>query len=130
MVFVGGPDVYRFTGGVGVIAREYQHAITSTVFHSVFAVSPVDIYVATDRGLFYSKGDGTWTGQMTSLTESSVWGSGPTDIYAANGGCYHSDGSGTWTAITTGVMYPNAVFGFDANDVYFIGSNAVTHGHR
>jgi hypothetical protein len=129
VVFVGGPDIYRYTGSGG-INREFQNASTTVVNYSVAAVSTVDLYVGTDHGVYYSKGNGTWTGQMTTATLTRVWGSGPTDIYAANGGCNHSIGDGTWTAITTGVMYVNTVFGFDQDDVYFIGNNAITHGHR
>jgi len=128
--FVGGPDVYRWTGSGGY-NREFQNPTTNAINYSVFAVSPTDIYMGTDHGVYYSKGNGTWTLQTAATqTLTSIWGSGPTDVYGANGGCYHSAGDGNWNAITTGLMYPSAVFGYDKDDVYFVGNNAITHGHR
>ena len=128
-LFVGGPDIYSYKGSGGY-NREFQNAQTNQVFHSVFAVSPADIYVGTDVGIFYSTGNGSWTLQGSSMTGSRVWGSGPTDIYAAYGYASHSTGNGTWTAITTGISAPGGVFGYDQDDVYVFGNNAISHGHR
>jgi hypothetical protein len=127
--FVGGRDVYRWTGSGGY-NLEYQNATTNIVNYAVYAVSATDIYMAASNGIYYSKGNGQWAAQTTAVTATSVWGSGPTDIYVAGGGPYHSIGDGNWTSINVQNMYPNAVFGYDADDVYFVGNNAISHGHR
>jgi hypothetical protein len=128
--FVGGPDIYSYKGSGG-INREYQNTPTTIVFHSVFAVSPTDIYVGTDTGIYYSTGNGSWALQASGMTITRIWGSGPTDIYGALGGIYHSTGNGSWDAVSgTGVSSPGGVFGFDKDDVYVFGNNVISHGHR
>jgi hypothetical protein len=80
--------------------------------------------------VLHSTGDGQWTIQwMPPAQVTAIWGSGPTDIYAAAGALYHSTGDGNWTAESLGSSTAPilAVWGSGPNDVYAAGPSDLWH---
>ena len=57
--------------------------------------------------MYHSTGDGTWTGQSspTAVLLNGVWGSGPSDVYAAgdHGTIQRSTGDGSWSVEADGI---------------------------
>ncbi len=63
---------------------------------------------------------------------NAIWGSGPTDVYAAawddpGRGLLHSNGDGTWTHEELRDRRLKAVWGSSAKDVYVAGNDAIYH---
>src|SRR5262249_46731571 len=84
--------------------------------------------------ILHSKGDGHWDHQAagTGRTFNDIWGSGPTDVYAVEGGASHSVGDGVWPEPAQHVAIDGepilAIWGSSATDVYAAGAfNRVYH---
>jgi hypothetical protein len=95
-----------------------------------------NVYVAGDRispqsgqAIIYSTGNGMWTTQSTLLI-TSLWGSGPTDVYATRPAALfveppritllRNPGNGTWPDVTATNFQENlwSVAGSSASNVY------------
>ncbi len=127
--------------GEGVIIRlgseVNQLPSGSPLVHSIWGFdSPLSIYAATitptgTSTILFSHGDGVWTTQKNPAGKlDAIWGSSPTDVYAAGpGGIVHSKGDGKWTTQHTpsGFQF-YAIFGSSPTDVWAVGRNgAIAH---
>ncbi|HXU81447.1 MAG TPA: hypothetical protein VN914_08615 [Polyangia bacterium] len=104
----------------------------------IWAASADEVYVLGSSEVFHRRSDGKWTKEAIALDAatgglSSIWGSGPKDIYvtASRGFFFHSNGDGAWSreAITTNPNVPIAsVWGTSAQNVYILAGVGVLHG--
>jgi hypothetical protein len=92
------------------------------------------VYAAGNDGIvFHSKGDGAWTQEKVpgGGTVSSLWGSGPRDVYAVANTLFHSTGDGTWQPITIdGLNRGSAVHGDARGTLWVGGSNGTLFVRR
>jgi hypothetical protein len=125
-------SVYHLEAGVPVL-----NSLQTTLVGGGWGSSPQDVFavgasawlakegLASNGGLFHSKGDDQWTSVASGMFDS-VWGSSPTDVYAAGpGGMFHSRGPGVFVqepAAGTGLI---SVWGSGATDVYVTTTSAV-----
>lgn len=92
-----------------------------------------DVWVVGSEQSFVAHWDGAaWTGSFTGPTfASSIWGSGPDDVYALGTfDLMHTDGSGTWTPVELpgGGGGDGQVWGTSADDVWLVtGSDTFLH---
>jgi hypothetical protein len=97
---------------------------------AIWGTGPADVWVADYYDTRHFDGQ-KWTKNGTGAT--SLWGAAANDLYAAGGGTLrHYDGNG-WVAITPSpTIYPSAVRGSSATDVWAVGSSnnkgAIVHG--
>ncbi len=121
-----------------------QEAGTTVQLNAVWASSATDVYVGGrvetlpdggDRSvMLHWSGDGGWSHQSLPVRDGgdsyrvfSIWGSGPTDVFAsAPGEMLHSDGHG-WAFMTIppsihdGALYLYSVWGSGPRDVFVVG---------
>jgi hypothetical protein len=76
--------------------------------------------------VLHSAGSGDWQEETNGVSTIggglfTVWGSGPTDIYAGgfSDTLLHSTGNGVWTPQTIGNLGPFDLWGSGPNDIYF-----------
>lgn len=122
-----GEEVLRYDG------TSFQAMDVSAVglgsLSDLWASSPNDLWIVGDQAIL-GHYDGTrWTGTRAgSPFNVSVWGSGPSDVYALGTfDLVHYDGT-TWTNVDIHAGGDDArVFGTSASDVWVSGSSELNH---
>jgi hypothetical protein len=93
------------------------------------------IYLAADRNVLFSRGDGTWTVELTASSPVlALWVAGPDAVFACSqtGELFRSNGHGTWSEAqqidpsTSGSC--TSIWGTGPDDMYVAGSFGIYHG--
>lgn len=110
---------------------------TETGFETagIFGFSDSDIWTVGAAEVTHFDGS-SWTTEQVTGNFVSIWGSGPSDVWAAgySAAVLHYDGS-TWTDRSAEVadsgplqnVQFNAIHGSSADDVWFVGNGAAVH---
>jgi hypothetical protein len=131
-------EIYRSTGD-GMWPQETKTGVFFV--NQLWAASPSEAYFVTNTAVAHRRPGGAWVTEPTPRTDNelilSIWGSGPTDIYAGTdqGHLFHSVGDGVWQndgfdagpGLTIDI---NGIWGRSATDVYLATSLGIYHGQR
>jgi hypothetical protein len=98
---------------------------------SLWAANPNAVFVGDLRGGINRYNGETWTRTLVDATQgslSTLWGSGPSDVWASGSGgrIYHLTGAG-WSLATTAGGAITAIWGTGPSDVWFFGATGVLH---
>jgi len=131
-VFLVGDNATILHGSGTTWSPQNNPAGSTTRLLAVFAVAPMDIYVAGGGNTIMHQGaGGGWVTQtVVGTTElRGIWGvAGHLWAVGSAGTILKSTGGGTWSAETSGT--PNelrAIFGTGATDVWVVGDGVVLH---
>jgi hypothetical protein len=101
----------------------------NTKLHGAFAIDANDVFAVGDGGAILRRVNGNdWFAMVSGTTSNlrSVWGSGPSDVWAggALGTLLHYDGT-SWSQVSAPIANVDSIWGSGPNNVWFVGSTTV-----
>jgi hypothetical protein len=96
--------------------------------NAVWGAAAGDVWAVGSGGDILHFDGASWTTVESGTTAplAGLWGTGPSDVWAAGGGIMHYDGS-AWSTVSSGRPSATAVWASGPSDVWAVGNDSLQH---